>query len=149
MLAASWLAAGWDSEPLRHLAGMSAKDAQAGGRSRLPEVMASLGYDLQRPGVSRWEELPWRGFWGTHRLGSGPDGPAPEPVRGRTARARDCRKRQRTLGTRQGETLMRLLKEGDESPGQRDVLDDSIREVLRSLQATDVPRLADDPDSSR
>lgn len=34
---------------------------------------------------------------------------------------------------------MRLLKEGDESPGQRDVLDDSIREVLRSLQATDVP----------
>lgn len=64
MLAANWLAAGWDSEPLRHLAGMSAKDAQAGGRSQLPEVMASLAYDLQRSGASRWEELPWRGYWG-------------------------------------------------------------------------------------
>jgi hypothetical protein len=48
-----------------------------------------------------------------------------------------------------GETLMRLLKECDESPGQRDVLDDSSREVLRSLQATDLRPLADDLDSSR
>lgn len=47
-----------------------------------------------------------------------------------------------------GETLMRTLKEWDESPVQRDVLGDSIRPPLRSLQSTDVPPPADDPDSS-
>jgi hypothetical protein len=62
MLAANWLAAGWESEPLRHLAEMSAKDAQAGGRSRLPGGDGLAGNDLQRSAASPWEELPWRGY---------------------------------------------------------------------------------------
>jgi hypothetical protein len=111
--------------------------------------MASLAYDLQRSDASRWEELPWRGYWGLIAWARNQ----------MDQRLRPYAAAQRVLelvgnvnelwAPCRGETLMRLLKEWDDSPGQRDALDDSIREVLRSLQATDVRPLADDLDSSR
>src|SRR5262245_39316003 len=56
MLAAVWLARGYDSEELRELAGLTRQEAREAGRRRLPGVLASLGCPLR-------EEIPWLGYW--------------------------------------------------------------------------------------
>jgi hypothetical protein len=43
MLAAVWLAQGYDSEELRELAGLTRHDSRQEGRLLLPGVLASLG----------------------------------------------------------------------------------------------------------
>src|SRR4051812_1570778 len=63
MLAAQWLAEGWDSDELRELAALSSADAKSDAHRLLPAVLASLGFDEQRP-LSPWEDMHWRGYWG-------------------------------------------------------------------------------------
>src|SRR5207248_6306040 len=61
MLAAEWLAQGFDSEPLRELAGLSRNDG-AEARRLLPVALESLGHPI-RELTFPYDELPWRGYW--------------------------------------------------------------------------------------
>jgi hypothetical protein len=74
MLAAVWLAQGYDSEELRELAGLTRQDGRQEGRLLLPAVLASLGWPPRDHDDARewpsWleeddarEELPWLGYW--------------------------------------------------------------------------------------
>ncbi|MFG1818703.1 hypothetical protein ACGFIF_33415 [Kribbella sp. NPDC049174] len=61
MLAAHWLAAGYDSPLLRELAGLTRRQATEAGQM-LDAVLAELGH----PTVivdDPFEQLPWRGYW--------------------------------------------------------------------------------------
>jgi hypothetical protein len=62
MLAATWLAEGYDSEQLRELAGLTSQEARQAGRRLLAGVLSSLGYPM-RDWRNSFEELPWRGCW--------------------------------------------------------------------------------------
>ena len=47
MLAAIWLARGYDSEELRELAGLTRQEAREGGRRLLAGVLSSLGWPMR------------------------------------------------------------------------------------------------------
>jgi hypothetical protein len=47
MLAAIWLAQGYDSEELRGLAGLTLQEAREGGRRLLAGVLSSLGWPMR------------------------------------------------------------------------------------------------------
>lgn len=61
LLAARWLAEGWDSEALIELAGMSRAEAQLDARRLLPVVLTSLGFDAssdyRSSGLVRYTDL--------------------------------------------------------------------------------------------
>lgn len=58
MLAAIWLAQGYDSEELRGLAGLTRQEAREGGRRLLAGVLSSLGWPM-RDWWNAPEEVPW------------------------------------------------------------------------------------------
>lgn len=62
MLAAVWLAQGYDSEELRELAGLTCHEAREGGRQLLPGVLSSLGWPM-RDWRNAPEEISWLGYW--------------------------------------------------------------------------------------
>jgi len=62
MLAAHWLAQGYDSEELLELAGLTRQEAREGGRRLLAGVLSSLGWPT-RDWRNAPEELPWLGYW--------------------------------------------------------------------------------------
>ena len=152
MLAAIWLAQGYDSEELRELAGLTRQDGRQEGRLLLPGVLVSLGWPPRDHDDARewppWleeddarKELPWLGYWS------------------RIAWARDEMDRllaayaaaQMVIEVADDEPdlwvptdadrLRSLLRDWDDHRAERQRIDDQIREHLRSLRAEDVPPL--------
>jgi len=140
MLAAVWLAQGYDSDELRELAGMTRQEGQQGGRQLLPGVLASLGWPMRDCRNPR-EEIPWRGYWDAiawaqeqmDRLLS-PYAAAQKVIEV----AGDVPDLWVLAG---GERLMSLLRDWDEHRAERQQIDDQLREHLRSLREEDVPPL--------
>jgi hypothetical protein len=135
MLAAVWLAQGYDSKELRALAGMTRQEARQAGRQLLPAVLASLGWPM------RVEDIAWLGYWReiewaqkqVDRLLS-PYAAAQKVIE----IAGDVPDLWVPAG---GERLMSLLRDWDEHRAERARIDDQIREHLRSLREEDVPPL--------
>jgi hypothetical protein len=139
MLAAQWLADGYDSPLLREIAGLSRREATE-ARQLFDAVLAELGHPVVATD-SPYDDLPWRGYWDqiwwavdqmdqTHTpyasaqrvlevLSDVPD--LWEPGR--------------------GQDLQSLLQQWDEQRGRRDELTERIRSHLRSLRESDVPPL--------
>lgn len=145
MLAAHWLVDGWDSGLLRDLAVMSRKNARAGARSRLPAVLASLGFELRPIATSPWEELPWRGYWGLIAW-------ARDEMDRRLSPYAAAQRVLEVVGDvpelwepGRGEALMSMLRAWDTQPDRRDALDEDIRSLLRSLDTEQVPPLLEVP----
>ena len=140
MLAAEWLAQGYDSDELRELAGMTRQEAREGGRRRMADVLSSLGWPM-RDWRNAAEEIPWLGYWSeiewaqvqTDRLLS-PYAAAQEVI----DVAGDVPDLWIPAG---GERLVSLLRHWDERPAERQRIDDQIRQHLRSLREEDVPPL--------
>jgi hypothetical protein len=138
MLAATWLAEGYDSEELRELAGMTRQQSREGGRRLLSGVLSSLGWPLR--GNSP-EEIPWLGYWyqiewaqvQMDRLLS-PYVAAQEIL----DVASDVPDLWRPAG---GERLVSLLRAWDEDQPQRKQIGNQIREHVLSLREDDVPPL--------
>jgi hypothetical protein len=140
MLAAVWLAQGYDSEELRELAGLTRQEAHQAGRRLLLGVLASLGWPL-RDWRNAPEEIPWLGYW--YQIAWARDEMdrllAPYAAAQRVVEvAGDVPDLWVPAG---GERLMSLLRDWDEHPAERQQIDDQIREHLRSLREEDVPPL--------
>jgi hypothetical protein len=140
MLAAVWLAQGYDSEELRELAGLTRQEARQDARPLLAGVLSSLGWPM-RDCLNPAEELPWLGYWHEiewaqkqmDRLLS-PYAAAQKVIEV----AGDVPDLWVPAG---GERLMSLLRDWDEHRAERQRIDDQIREHLRSLREEDVPPL--------
>lgn len=140
MLAAAWLAQGYDSDELRELAGMTRQEAREGGRRLLGGVLSSLGWPM-RDWRNSPEEIPWLGYWyriewaqvQMDRLLS-PYAAAQEVI----DVASDVPDLWIPAG---GERLVSLLRAWDEDPPERQRIGDQIREHLLSLREEDVPPL--------
>jgi hypothetical protein len=143
MLAAVWLAQGYDSDELRELAGLTRQEARQGGRQLLAGVLSSLGWPM-RDWRNSPEEIPWLGYW---YLIAGaqeqmdkmltPYAAAQEVIEV----AGDVPDLWVPAG---GERLMSLLRKWDEYAAERQRTDDQLREHLRSLREEDVPPLISD-----
>lgn len=138
MLAAVWLAQGYDSEELRQLAGLTRQEAREGGRQLMAGVLSSLGWPM-RDWRNALEEIPWLGYWyqiawaqeQVDRLIS-PYAAAQRVIEV----AGDVPDLWVPAG---GEQLTCLLWDWDEHPAERHQIDDQLREHLRSLREQDVP----------
>jgi hypothetical protein len=140
MLAAVWLAQGYDSEELRELAGLTRHDSRQEGRLLLPGVLASLGCPLRDQDDAR-EELPWLGYWS--RIAWARDEMdrllAPYAAAQVVIEVADD---EPDLWVPAGaDRLMSLLRDWDDHRTERQRIDDQIREHLRSLREEDVPPL--------
>lgn len=140
MLAAVWLAQGYDSDELRELAALTRHEARQGGRRLLAGVLSSLGWPM-RDWRNAAEEIPWLGYWyliawareQVDRMLT-PYAAAQQVIEV----AGDVPDLWVPAG---GERLMSLLRAWDEHPAERQRIDDQIREHLRSLSEEDVPPL--------
>jgi hypothetical protein len=140
MLAAVWLAQGYDGEELRELAGLRRQEARQGGRQLLAGVLSSLGWPI-RDWRNAPEKIPWLGHWHVivwaqeqmDRL-LAPYAAAQQVIEV----ASDVPDLWAPAG---GERLTSLLRAWDEHPAERQRIDDQIREHLQSLREEDVPPL--------
>lgn len=145
MLAAAWLAEGWDSDELRDLAAMSRQEAREAAMRCFPAVLSSLGFEMEPGARSPWEELPWRGHWGLIRW-------ARNEMDGRLSPYAAAQRVLEVVGDvpelwepGHGEALMSILREWDREPTRRDDLDEQIRRLIGALKAEHVPALLDPP----
>lgn len=139
MVAAHWLADGFDSEELRRLAGLGRADLVEARRS-LPDALASLGYPvIERD--SPTDDLPWRGYWDQilwavrevdHKLSPYAAGQVVLEVLG------DVPDLWAPGG---GDDLHDLLTTWATKPEDRDTVDEQIRAHLAGLSAGQVPPL--------
>lgn len=131
MLAAEWLADGYDSPLLRELAGLSRADATE-ARRMFGAVLAELGHPIVQIDTA-WDEIQWAidQLDRTHSpyaaaqrvlnvLGDVPD----------------------LWQTGRGDALQELLDAWLRRPHERDRLDDELRAHIRSLSERDVPLLS-------
>jgi hypothetical protein len=140
MLAALWLAQGYDSEELRELAGLTRGEARQAGRRLLAGVLASLGWPM-RDWRNAPEEIPWLGYW--YQIAWAQDEMdrllSPYAAAQRVIEvAGDVPDLWFPAG---GARLISLLRNWDQQPTERQRIDDQIREHLRSLREKDVPPL--------
>lgn len=140
MLAAVWLAQGFDSPELRELAGLTRDESRTSGARLLPGVLASLGWPMRDLSGSP-EELPWRGYW--HEIAWAKEQMdrlvTPYAAAQRVIEvAGDVPDLWIPAG---GERLVAHLRDWDEYPADRREIDDQIRRHLRSLREQDVPPL--------
>jgi hypothetical protein len=133
MLAAVWLAQGYDSDELRGLAGLTRQEARQTGRRLLPDVLASLGWPPRdhRPRLDYWHQIEFAQAEMDRLL-------APYAAAQRVIEvAGDVPDLWAPVGA---ERLISLLKDWDDHPAERQRTDDQIREHLRSLREEDLPR---------
>ena len=140
MLAAVWLAQGYDSGELRELAALTRQEARQGGRRLLAGVLSSLGWPM-RDWRNAPEEIPWLGYW--HLIAW-----AQEEMDRKLAPYAAAQQVIEVAGDMPdlwvpagGERLMSLLRDWNEHPAERQRIDDQLREHLRSLREEDVPPL--------
>jgi hypothetical protein len=137
MLAAGWLAQGFDSEELRELAGLSSQESRQRGRRLLIGVLASLGYPMR----DRLEDVPWLGYWDQIAFACEEMDRllAPYAAAQRVVEvAGDVPDLWVPAG---GDRLIAMLRAWDNRRGERRRIDDLIRVHLRSLRESDVPAL--------
>lgn len=139
MLGAIWLARGFDSEPLRTLAGLTRGDG-AEARRLLPQVLSSLGRATTHSG-NPYDELPWRGYWShiewAQRVMD--DLLSPYAAAQRVLEvAGDVPDLWDPAG---GDEIVGLLARWDTEPANRAGVDDLLRGVVRGLREQDVPPL--------
>jgi hypothetical protein len=139
LLAAQWLAEGYDSTELRELAALSSAD-RVEARRGLPAALASIGFAvIERD--SPWEEVPWRGYWGQilwsvreidHKLTAYSAAQQVLEVLG------DVPDLWEPGG---GEALEALIVSWDERPADRPAIEAKLRAHLARLRADLVPAL--------
>ena len=138
MLAAEWLASGYDSDQLREVAGMSRREGLE-ARRLFPELLASLGYDV-RERDNPWDDSPWRGHWGRIAWCIA------QMTAGRFAPYATAQMVLEAIGDVNdlwepggGQYLMDLLARWDRDAHQRADVDRLLRAHLLSLRQGDVP----------
>jgi hypothetical protein len=144
MLAAVWLAEGYDSEELRELAALSRQEARQAGRRRLAQVLASLGYPM-REWRHSLEELPWLGYWRQIEFAQAEMDRLLTPYASAQRVVEVAGDVPDLWGPAGGERLMSLLRDWDEIPSDRSQIEGQLREHVRSLRAEDVPPLITGP----
>jgi hypothetical protein len=140
MLAAVWLAQGYDSGELRELAGMTRQEARQGGRRLMAGVLSSLGWPM-RDWRNSPEETPWLGYWYRIEWAQVQIDRLLSPYAAAQVVidvAGDVPDLWVAAG---GRGLVTILREWDEHPPERERINDQIREHLRSLWEEDVPPL--------
>lgn len=139
LLAAHWLAEGYDSAELRELAALSSGD-RVDARRGLPGALASIGFPvIERD--SPWEDRPWRGYWGQILWA----------VREIDHKLTVYSAAQRVLGVLGdvpdlwepggGDVLQSLILAWDEQPASRHAIEAELRAHLAQLRAEQVPSL--------
>jgi hypothetical protein len=137
LLAARWLAEGYDSAELRELAALSSAD-RVEARRGLPDALASIGFPIIERD-SPWEDRPWRGYWGQilwavreidHKLTVYSAAQQVLEVLG------DVPDLWKPGG---GEALHALVVSWDEQPANRPVIEAKLRTYLAQLHADQVP----------
>ena len=135
MLAAVWLAQGYDSEELRELAGLTRQEGRQEARLLLPGVLASLGWPLQG------QELLWLGYWSVIEWARDYMDHLLTPYAA-AQKVIEIAHDEPDLWVPAGaDRLVSLLRDWDHHRAQRQRIDDQIREHLRSLREEDAPRL--------
>lgn len=145
MLAAHWLADGYDSDALRDLAGLTARDG-AEARVLLPEVLSSLGH----PAVvieNHYDEAPWRGYWGRIAWAQQVMDGLMSPYAAAQVVLEVAGDVDGLWAPAGGDKLMALLAEWDQNPDDRQAIDERIRAQVQALREGDVPALLDAPPS--
>lgn len=140
MLAAIWLARGYDSGELRELAGLTREEARQGGRRLVAGVLASLGWPV-RDWRNAPEEIPWLGCW--YQVEYAQDQMdrllTPYAAAQRVVEvASDVPDLWVPAG---GARLTALLEDWDRHLADRSRINDQIREHVRALREQDVPPL--------
>jgi hypothetical protein len=139
MLAALWLADGYDSAQLRDLAGLTKRDG-AEARALLPDVLVSLGYPIPEF-IDPYDRQPWRGYWGRIRWAQrGMDG-LMSPYAAAQVILEVAGDVEGLWQAARGQELMALLREWDQEPDARAAIDQQIREHVRGLEESAVPPL--------
>jgi hypothetical protein len=139
MLAALWLADGYDSAQLRDLAGLTKRDG-AEARALLPGVLVSLGYPI--PDITDpYDREPWRGYWGGIRWAQRGMDALLAPYAAAQVILEVAGDVEGLWEAARGQELMALLREWDQEPDARDAVDQQIRDCVRGLQESDVPAL--------
>jgi hypothetical protein len=140
MVAAVWLAQGYDSDELRELAGMTRQEARQGGRRLLADVLSSLGWPM-RDWQNSTEEIPWLGYWYRIEWAQAQTDRLLSPYAAAQAVIEVAGDVPDLWIPAGGERLVTLLRDWDEHPAERQQIGDQIREHLRSLREEDVPPL--------
>jgi hypothetical protein len=140
MLAANWLAQGFDSDELRELAGLTRHEARESGRQLVSGVLSSLGWPM-RDWRNALEEIPWLGHWDQIAWAQEQVDRTLTPYAAAQKVIEVAGDVPDLWGPAGGERLMSLLRNWDEHPSERHEIDDQLREHLKSLREEDVPPL--------
>jgi hypothetical protein len=140
MLAAIWLAQGYDSEELRELAGLTRQESREGGRQLLSGVLSSLGWPMPDWRNSP-EEIPWLGYWYVIAWAQEQLDRMLTPYAAAQKVIEIAGDVPDLWGPAGGQRMMSLLRDWDEHPVERNAIDAQLRSHLRSLREEDVPPL--------
>ncbi|VXC23210.1 hypothetical protein [Aeromicrobium sp. 9AM] len=139
MLAAQWLAEGWDGPALRDLAGLTHYQLNDAG-GLLGRALVELGFP-QAESDFPWDDAPWRGYWGTIWWSVNQIDKKLSPYAAAQQVVEIVGDVPDLWEPGHGEVLVRLLEQWRDHPDDRVELADRIRGVLGSLSEDDVPPL--------